>query len=52
MICTGANTEVNIRKVLEYASKIISNYVIEITPPTKPGEGKKPIDPKKPADAK
>lgn len=32
MICTGTNTEANIRRVLEYASKIISKYVIELTP--------------------
>lgn len=30
MICTGTNTETNIRKVLEYASKIISKYVISV----------------------
>ncbi len=32
MICTGTNTEANIRRVLEYASKVISKYVIELTP--------------------
>lgn len=32
MICTGTNTEANIRKVLEIASKVISKYVIELTP--------------------
>lgn len=29
LICTGANKEANIRKILEYATKIISKYVIE-----------------------
>lgn len=33
MICTGTNTEANIKKVLEYASKIISKYVISMNPP-------------------
>lgn len=33
MICTGTNTEANIKRVLAYASKIISKYVIELTPP-------------------
>ena len=32
MICTGTNTEANIKRVLEYASKVISKYVIEVTP--------------------
>ena len=31
MICTGAKTEADIRKVLEYAAGIISKYVIELT---------------------
>ena len=35
MICTGTNTEANIRRVLEYAAKVISKYVIELTPVTK-----------------
>jgi hypothetical protein len=30
MICTGANTEANIKKVLAYAAKIISKYVIDV----------------------
>jgi hypothetical protein len=33
MICTGTNTEANIKKVLEFASKVISKYVISINPP-------------------
>jgi transcription initiation factor TFIID TATA-box-binding protein len=33
MICTGTNTEANIRKVLEFAAKIISKYVISLNPP-------------------
>ncbi|MGC8585927.1 MAG: hypothetical protein ACP5K5_00040 [Candidatus Micrarchaeia archaeon] len=28
MICTGSNTEANIKKVLDYAAKVISKYVI------------------------
>jgi transcription initiation factor TFIID TATA-box-binding protein len=35
MICTGTNTEANIKRVLDYASKVISKYVIEVTPVTK-----------------
>lgn len=40
MICTGTSTEANIKKVLEFASKIISKYVISLNPPEtkKPGE--------------
>jgi TATA-box binding protein (TBP) (component of TFIID and TFIIIB) len=30
MICTGANTEADIKRVLEYAAKVISNYVLEV----------------------
>lgn len=30
MICTGTATEANIRRVLEYASKVISRYVISL----------------------
>jgi transcription initiation factor TFIID TATA-box-binding protein len=41
MICTGANTEANIKKVLEYASKIISKYVIELVTTPKSSEVKK-----------
>ncbi len=48
MICTGANTESNIKKVLDYASKIISKYVIEVMPATKPGDAKKPDSKKAP----
>jgi len=32
MICTGTSTEANIKKVLEYASKVISKYVISLNP--------------------
>jgi transcription initiation factor TFIID TATA-box-binding protein len=35
MICTGTNTEANIRRVLEYAAKILSKYVISLNPATK-----------------
>ncbi|MCL4373511.1 MAG: hypothetical protein M1360_01810 [Candidatus Marsarchaeota archaeon] len=28
MICTGSSTEANIKRVLEYAAKVISKYVI------------------------
>ncbi len=31
MICTGTNTEANIKRVLEYAAKILSKYVISGT---------------------
>lgn len=33
MICTGTNTEANIKRVLDYAAKVISKYVIEVVPP-------------------
>lgn len=33
MICTGTSTEANIKRVLEYASKVISKYVISLNPP-------------------
>ena len=29
MICTGTNTEVNIRKILAYAADVLSKYVID-----------------------
>jgi transcription initiation factor TFIID TATA-box-binding protein len=32
MICTGTNTEANIKKVLNYAAGIISKYVIGPSP--------------------
>lgn len=32
MICTGTNTEANIKKVLDFASKVISRYVISLNP--------------------
>ncbi|MEM0149630.1 MAG: hypothetical protein QXW10_01905 [Candidatus Micrarchaeaceae archaeon] len=35
MICTGANTETNIKKVLSYAAGVISKYVISLTPKSK-----------------
>lgn len=37
MICTGTNTEANIRKVLAYAADIIAKYVISVNPPEKKG---------------
>lgn len=33
MICTGTSTEANIKRVLEFASKVISKYVISMNPP-------------------
>ena len=44
MICTGANTEVNIRKVLTYAAGIMSKYVISLNVP---GNESKPQRPSK-----
>ena len=44
MICTGANTEVNIRKVLTYAAGIMSKYVISLNTP---GTESKPQRPSK-----
>ena len=43
MICTGTSTEANIKRVLEYASKVISKYVISLNPPDtkKSSEAKK-----------
>lgn len=35
MICTGTNTEANVRKVLNYAAEVISKYVLEVTPKSK-----------------
>jgi transcription initiation factor TFIID TATA-box-binding protein len=32
MICTGASTEANIKKALDYAAKVISRYVIGPSP--------------------
>lgn len=40
MICTGASTEADIRRVLDYAAKIMSKYVISLNPPTKEKEQK------------
>jgi transcription initiation factor TFIID TATA-box-binding protein len=43
MICTGANTEANIRRVLDYAAKIMSKYVISLNPLVKaPAKDQKP----------
>jgi hypothetical protein len=33
MICTGTNTEANIRRALAHAAKVISKYAIEMRPP-------------------
>lgn len=33
MICTGTSTEANIKRVLEFASKVISKYVISMNTP-------------------
>lgn len=33
MICTGTNTEVNIKKILDYAAKVLSKYVLSENPP-------------------
>ncbi len=33
MICTGTNTEANIRRALDHAAKVISKYAIEMRPP-------------------
>ncbi|HUY70572.1 MAG TPA: hypothetical protein VMV00_03340 [Candidatus Baltobacteraceae bacterium] len=54
MICTGTSTEANIRRVLEFASKVISKYVISLNvdlPPPKKVEGGKAPE-KKGADGK
>lgn len=43
LICTGTNTEANIRRVLAYVAKVVSKYVIELNPSDekrKPGEKK------------
>ncbi len=42
MICTGANTEVNIRKVLAYAAGIMSKYVISLNAPASEGKPQRP----------
>jgi transcription initiation factor TFIID TATA-box-binding protein len=39
MICTGTNTEANIRKILKYAADMISKYVIEVNPVEKKPSG-------------
>jgi transcription initiation factor TFIID TATA-box-binding protein len=33
LICTGTKTEANVKRVLAYASKIVSKYVISVNPP-------------------
>ena len=33
LICTGTKTEANVKRVLAYASKIVSKYVIAVNPP-------------------
>lgn len=33
LICTGTKTEANVRRVLAYASKVVSKYVISVNPP-------------------
>ncbi len=43
MICTGANTEVNIKKVLIYAAGIMSKYVISLNPPVADAKGQRPF---------
>lgn len=40
MICTGTNTEANIKRVLDFASKIISKYVISLNSETEKKEKK------------
>ncbi|MGC8478558.1 MAG: hypothetical protein ACP5NE_01360 [Candidatus Micrarchaeia archaeon] len=35
IICTGTSTEENVKKVLDYASKILSKYVISLNPSSK-----------------
>lgn len=35
MICTGTNTETNVKKVLEYVAKVLSKYVISVNAQTK-----------------
>jgi transcription initiation factor TFIID TATA-box-binding protein len=32
MICTGTNTEANIKRILEYAAKVLSKYVLSENP--------------------
>jgi hypothetical protein len=51
MICTGTNTEANIRKVLEFASKVISKYVISLNNPEDEKRMKAEADKKKKAQA-
>ncbi len=46
LICTGTNTEANIRRVLEYVAKVVSKYVIELNPPLTEAQ-KKALEEKK-----
>ncbi|MEM3827562.1 MAG: hypothetical protein QXR58_03110 [Candidatus Micrarchaeaceae archaeon] len=32
IICTGTNTEANVKKVLDYAARVLSKYVISLNP--------------------
>ncbi|MEM0107086.1 MAG: hypothetical protein QXD11_00805 [Candidatus Micrarchaeaceae archaeon] len=41
MICTGANTMEDIKKVLAYAASVISKYVIELIPADSPSKDEK-----------
>ncbi len=41
MICTGANTMSDIKKVLDYAASVISKYAIELIPPEQEAKAKK-----------
>jgi transcription initiation factor TFIID TATA-box-binding protein len=42
MICTGTNTEANIRRALSHAAKVISKYAIELRTPEMDLLNKKP----------
>ena len=33
LICTGTKSEANVKRVLAYASKVVSKYVISVNPP-------------------
>ena len=33
LICTGTKSEANVKRVLAYASKVVSRYVISVNPP-------------------
>jgi transcription initiation factor TFIID TATA-box-binding protein len=49
LICTGTNTEANIRRVLEYVAKVVSKYVIELN---SPADEKKKLEEKKALEEK